>query len=74
MTGVQTCALPIYPHRDYILSVLNQVPPIEDESRYIPVQHAQPQNDCPKEDGHDHAIAYGHGVHPKPYDYPQPAK
>ncbi|MEO0431793.1 MAG: zf-TFIIB domain-containing protein [Cyanobacteria bacterium J06656_5] len=63
-----------HPHRDYILSVLNQVPPIEDESRYIPVQHAQPQNDCPKEDGHDHAIAYGHGVHPKPYDYPQPAK
>lgn len=75
-----------HPHRDYILSVLNQVPVSEDESRYIPVQNTKLQNDVPKEEmGHHpainhqpemnpHPVAYGHSVHPKPYDYPKPAK
>ncbi|MBT9314993.1 zf-TFIIB domain-containing protein [Leptothoe spongobia TAU-MAC 1115] len=74
-----------HPHRDYILSVLNQVPSSEDESRYIPVKKSKPKNDIPKKEvsphsdvsPHDvspHAIAYGHSGHPKPYDYPKPAK
>lgn len=64
-----------HPHRNYILSVLNQVSPAEDASRYIPVQTTTPQNDTPKEDLNNHRVmAYGHSGHPKPYDYPNPAK
>ena len=65
-----------HPHRDYILSVLNQVPPAEDESRYIPVQTSpQPQNDIPKEEVSHHPVAPGPSGHLQTYDYhPQPAK
>lgn len=66
-----------HPHRDYILSVLNQVSPTEDESRFIPVQTPKPQsqNDMAKDEINNHrAVAVGHSGHPKPYDYPKPAK
>lgn len=49
-----------HPHRDYILSVLNQVPPSEDESRYIPVPRSVPHNDVPKEEAsYHHPVASG---------------
>ena len=63
-----------HPHRDYILSVLNQVPPSDDESRYIPVQKSTPQNDVPKEEVNHHSLAYGHNGLSQTYDYPKPAK
>ncbi|MBE9066101.1 zf-TFIIB domain-containing protein [Leptolyngbya cf. ectocarpi LEGE 11479] len=51
-----------HPHRDYILSVLNQVPPSEDESRYIPVPRSVSQNDVPKEEAsYQHPVASGQG-------------
>ncbi len=63
-----------HPHRDYILSVLNQVPPADDESRYIPVQPLMPQHDLSKEEISHHPIAHGHSGPSHSYDYPQPAK
>ncbi|MEO0867883.1 MAG: zf-TFIIB domain-containing protein [Cyanobacteria bacterium J06642_11] len=64
-----------HPHRDYILSLLNQVPPAEDESRYVSVQKPQPHNDLPKPlAGRTMAIDYGSGSSVQSYDYPQPAK
>ena len=63
-----------HPHRDYILSVLNQVPPSDDESRYIPVKKPVSQNNVPKENVNHHPVAHGHhGLSPT-YDYPKPAK
>jgi Zn-finger nucleic acid-binding protein len=49
-----------HPHRDYILSVLNQVPSAAAESRYIPVPKSMPQNDLPKAEFTHHPMAYGH--------------
>lgn len=63
-----------HPHRDYILSVLNQVLPTNDESRYIPVQKSKPQNNRPKEENNHYPIAYGHSSPLPAYDYPKPAK
>ena len=63
-----------HPHRDYILSVLNQVPPSDDESRYIPVPTYQVQNDVPKAEVNHHPLAYEPSDSPQTYDHPEPAK
>ena len=68
-----------HPHRDYILSVLNQVPFSEDETRYIPLQAVAPKqtqetNDRPKTIVDEHPMAHDHREQPQPHDYAQPAK
>lgn len=63
-----------HPHRDYILSLLNQVQPAEDESRYMPMQKSQPQNSLPKPlASRSMAVDHGGGA-AHSYDYPKPAK
>lgn len=65
-----------HPHRDYILSLLNQVKPSEDESRYVTMQKPQPQNDLPKSLANNHhsmTVSNGGGT-VQSFDYPQPAK
>ncbi|MBT9313120.1 zf-TFIIB domain-containing protein [Leptothoe kymatousa] len=65
-----------HPHRDYIISLLNQIPPAEDESRYVHIDKAPPQNDLPKpvmNDHHSMVAGNGGGV-AQSYEYPQPAK
>lgn len=44
-----------HPHRDYILSLLNQLSPAEDESRYVAVQKPLPQNERPKPVVNEHS-------------------
>lgn len=63
-----------HPHRDYILSVLNHLPPATDESRYIPVQKPLPQNPVPKPQVNHCPVTHGHGGLSQNCDYPKPAK